>query len=227
MTTFTVSTDPASKATRISGRSPLQSRASQDFGGLATAFTALTPMQKAGFQAAANTINAAEGRTGRRKLSAANAYTLLGSGRLAVGLPVQSTASTGAALNLPPALPRVLVNVTRTGSTFSVVLVPDFDVANPVQILCAPYQIAGKQTWPDSQFVPVGLLHSMNSDSNDITRMIASRFGEAQPGEELCLRLVATSTAGRRRGYVCVTGFCLGISAESAGTDDNANLHVA
>lgn len=228
MTTYTVTPNTASTTTTpVSGKSPARSRADQDFGGTSTIFKAMTPQQKAGWQNAANFINAAQGRTGRRRISALNAFKRYASGLLALGQPVQMEAPTGAALNLPPQLPGVLVSITNTSPHFSVTLTPQTAVSNPVQILCAPPQIAGKLTWPDSSFAPIGHLMSMSTGANDISALVSAKYGPTEPGMELAFRLVATSSAGLRRGYLCVTGFCAGVSVADAGTDDNADLHVA
>lgn len=234
MTTFTVTSDAASttRTTPISGRSPQQSRQNQSFGGNSTTFRTLTPQQKAGWQAAANVLNTAQGRTGRHRMSAANAFKMCAAGRTAVGLPVQLDAPTGAALSMPPGLPNVLVNATNSEGTgqFKVTLTPQTAVANPVLIFCAPPQIAGKVTWPDGSFAPIGHLNTMTAAPNDISAMVAAKYGPTEAGMELALRLVVISDAGLRRSYLCVTGFCAGITAEGAGTADTENtgeLHVA
>ena len=219
-----MTTDAAASTTKpVSGRSPASSRAAQDFGGTSTTFKSLTPQQKAGWQNAANLLNVAQAHTGRRRVSAANAFKMYASGRIALGLPVQLDAPTGAALNLPPQLPRVLVNATHSAGTgqFKVTLTPDFAVSNPVQILCGPPQIAGKLTWPDKSFASIGHLLSMTAGPNDISEMVAAKHGPTEAGMELCLRLVATSAAGLRRGYLLVTGFCVGVSVADVGTDDS------
>ena len=235
MTTYTVTPDATASTTKpVSGKSPARSRADQNFGGTSTTFKSLSPQQKSGWQSAANALNIAQGRTGRRKISAANAFKMYASGRLAIGLPIQLDAPVGADLNLPPQLPRTIVNATHSQSTgkVKVTLTPDFAVSNPVQILCSAPQIAGKNTWPNGSFSPVGYLNAMSAGPNDISGMVSAKYGAVQVGEELALRLVATSPAGLRRGYLCVLGFCAGITAEGVGTDDSngtsdADLHVA
>ncbi len=93
-------------------------------------------------------------------MTAANTFSLFNSGRLAVGLSIEMDAPTGATLNMPPQLPDILVNASATPySPFSLTLTPRTGmVNNPVQILAAPPQIAGKNTWPEKSFVPIGSL---------------------------------------------------------------------
>lgn len=167
--------------------------------------------QKTGWQMTANTLNAQQGRVGRNKLSAANAYCSIGSGCLVL----HQFPPTDAPANLAP--PPLLVNtslaaaaptVSEDGSTngaFSLlVYAPSYNF--PVHVLAAAPSPGAKPTIPDSAFVPIALMDSISPDGTEISYEYSSRFGIPEVGAEVALRLVAISRVGVRRNPLTIIG---------------------
>lgn len=195
---------------RISGVTPAESRVQQNFSGLMDAFRALSMTQKVGWQNAANIMNLNEGRTGRHKLSAANAYFIIGSGCLAL----RQFPPTDAPASLAP--PPMLVNVSLTSAApaaeaqpgtapFSLlVYAPTY--TNPVQVLAAPPAIGGKPTFPATSFAPITLLDTIPPDGIDISSDYAARYGVPDIGAQIGLKLIAMTPQGVRRVPLVISG---------------------
>ena len=195
---------------RVSSVTPAESRARQNFGGLMDAFRALSMTQKAAWQDVANAMNLDEDRTGRQRLSAANAYFIIGSGCLALRQfpPTDPPASI--------ARPPMMVNVSLTSAVptaeaqpgdapFSLlVYAPNY--LNPVQVLAAPPAIGGKPTFPDNSFAPITLLDTIPPDGVDISNAYAARFGVPEIGAQIGLKLIAMTQHGVRRAPLVISG---------------------
>jgi len=213
LTLSTGTNGPAPQRTApISGSTPAQSRTRQNLGGLVQAYSALTMTQKGGWQTVANTLNAQKNRTGRHKMTPANAFTTLNSARLACGLTIQSNAS--ADLSAPPILPAIAVQSSAPATAQAAVGTSSFVLnltcptayAQPVHILAAAPAPAGKNTFPDADFKAIGSLPSIQGDGDNIAALYAAAFGTPEPGSQIALKLVATSDAGIRLAPLVLTG---------------------
>ncbi len=184
--------------------------------------------QKTGWQMAANTLNAQQGRVGRHKLSAANAYCLIGSGCLALRQfpPTDAPAS----LAPPPLLQNVsLASATPTvnedGSTkgaFSLlVYAPSYNF--PVHVLAAAPSPGAKPTIPDSAFVPIALMDNISPNGTEISYEYSSRFGIPEIGSQISLKLVAISTVGVRRNPLVITGI---VTAAAPPISTSSDIHL-
>ena len=212
----------------ISGTSPRQSRVRQTLGGLNQAYSALDMTKKGGWQLAANTLNQTHNRTGRHKISPANAFVTLNSARLACGLTVISDAP--ADLTAPPLLPAVTVQTSAPATAqalgtgaFSLNLTCPAAYTQPVHILAAAPAPAGKTTFPDADFKAIGSLPSLQGDGDDIATLYSAVFGTPEPGAQLALKLIATSDAGIRLTPLVLTGI---VTTAPAADAKKSPLHI-
>ncbi len=213
----------------VSGVTPGQSKQRQEFAGLNEAYRALTMTQKSGWQATANAFNAGQGRTGRHKLSAANAFCILNSSRLMLLQPIQTAAPS----DIAP--PPVMVNVSASATTptpgeganakFSLlVYAPNYDYT--VQILAAAPAPTGKPTFPDKAFAPIGFVQSLSATGTDIGNAYAARYGTPQPGAQIALKLVPVSSAGVRRTPLVVLATVTAAPAAEDAQPTDTHLRV-
>ncbi len=212
----------AAPALRVSGVTPGQSKQQQEFAGLVQAFRATSMIQKAGWQAVANALNFDQGRTGRHKLSAANAFCILNSGRLLAMQPIQSDAPQ----NIAP--PPVLTHVTADASApmpgaadnaaFSMTVYA-LNYNYNVQVLAAAPAPSGKPTFPDKSFAPICVVPRISVSGTDVGYAYAARYGTPQPGAQIALKLVPISDAGVRRVPLVILATVTAPLAEATPSD--------
>lgn len=207
----------------ISGITPAQSRTRQTLGGLNSMYKALTMAQKGGWQTVANTLNTNQGRTGKNKIHPANAFITLNAARLACGCCCLSDAP--ADLAAPSVLPPVTVQTSSPAADTAFALTLRC-AAYPhmVQILASAPTPAGKTTFPDNTFKPLGSLPSLSGTAPiDITALYTAVYGTPPSGAQIALKLMAVSPAGIRLAPIMLVAIVIG----SAQTNAPSALHLA
>ncbi len=213
---------------RMTGSSPASSRQQQNFAGLVQAYSALTMAQKTGWQMAANTLNAQQGRVGRHKLSAANAYCIIGSGCLTLRQfpPTDAPASLAPPpllvnVSLTSAAPTVSEDGTSTGAFSLLVYAPSYNF--PVHVLAAAPSPGAKPRIPDGAYAPIALMDSISTSGTDISYEYAARYGVPEIGSEISLKLVAISPVGIRRNPLVITGI---VTAPTPSISTSSDIHL-
>lgn len=213
-----------SAAPRSAGLSVSASRAQMDFGALMQAYSALPMLAKVGWKDVADTLNAQQGRVGRKRLSPGNAYCILGSGNLAAGqdLPTEAPAN----INPPSRMPPLTLSATSFGTaedgaeTFSLILSSSVAYAHFVQVLAAAPN-PGKTTYPDTDFAPIEVMGSILVADYDLAHAYALRYGTPELGAQIALKLVAISAAGVRLPPLLLCATVTAPAASAAGSGDS------
>ncbi len=216
---------PTPNATRrVSGISVGGSRSQMDFGALIQAYHALPMTAKAGWQKIADTLNAQQGRVGRHKLKAANAYCILASGNLAAGHPLPTNAPSSIAP--PPRVPALTLNAAASGIaedgtvSFSLVLASPLPYSCALQVLAAAPN-PGKTTYPDTDFAPVTVIGSIPpGDTFDLADVYSQRYGAPELGAQVALKLIAINPAGVRLAPLLLCATVMP-AASAAGSGDS------
>ena len=180
----------------VPAKTPGQSAAIKQMTGLATAYAALAMTLKAGWQAAANALNARQGRTGRQKLCAANVYVSINSARRACAMPDTDSAPTD--FSLPVELPSVQVTATAAAGRvpFGLTLFCAGYATAAVCVEAANGVAAGKPKTPDSGYAVLTMLTDGLDTINDITSVYSQVWGDQEEGAQIAIRLTAVSAAG-------------------------------
>jgi hypothetical protein len=149
--------------------------------------------QKGGWQNVANILNASQNRAGKHKLKPSNAFVALNSA--------------------PPILPAVTVDASAPATAqaistaaFTLTLLSN-GYASAVHILASPPAPAGKNTFPDAVFKAIGFLDNLTAgQSDDIASLYAAAFGTPEPGAQIALKLIGTSSSGIRLTPLVILG---------------------
>ncbi len=216
-------TNMAATTNRSTMVSPAQSQVRQTISGLSRMYKALTMVQKGKWQHAANDMNASLSRTGRHKMSAANAFSTVNSSRLVCALPVLDEPVLP--LNGPAAFPQIRLVATHSGSAFALNIVSSTPFSDMVCVQAAPPVAAGRTSYSHSAFKPIGTVGGLTSGANNIAALYTAKYGEPEIGSAIALRLYAVSASGlRSNGLVVTAVYLLAAEADALPADDSLQL---
>lgn len=197
--------------------SPAQSQARQSISGLSRMYKALTMVQKGLWQQTANQVNASANRTGRHKMTPANAFSMVNSARITAYLPIVSEPVLP--LTGPPVLPAFRLEAGSSSGAFSLQLLTFGGLDCQICVQAAPPVAAGKTTYSTWAFKPIGAV-SGQPNTSDITALYTAKYGVPEVGAAIAVRLYAVSPAGLRGGDLLITTVYLPAAAVGAGNGE-------
>ncbi len=171
-------------------------------------------LSKGGWQAAANILNAQQGRTGLHKLCAANVYVSVNSARRLCDLPDTDTAPTD--FSLPPEPPHMTLEGSAGTSGFLLIMLFAAGYPHAVLVEATNGVAAGKVSPADSAYAFLTVMTGGVSMTTPITDEYVAVWGAQEEGAQIAVRLTAINAAGMRGVPYVVTGVVALSSADGA-----------